>query len=172
MDKHRNFVSGFRTGTSEWASQETLPGMSVCIRNWSGHVQTPGRRQMPSTGAGFCLYLCVSKRSKDRLCYPLCCHSTLFSLILSPLPRSPYPYKAQINKRATRKGRQVSPRSLNSYVPHWGTLPSVLQLARKGLTQKSLCLTPNEILIHGCWGRMWKRGKINHRTSNTGVWEG
>lgn len=128
---------------------------------------------MPSTGAGFCLYLCVSERNKGRLCYPLCCHSTLFFLIPSPPPRSPYPCGAQINKRGTWKGRRVSTRSLNSYVPHWGTLPSVLQRARKGLGHRKACyLTPDETLIHGCWGRMRKRSKINHRSSNTGVWEG
>lgn len=86
MDQHRNFVSGSRTGTGECASQETIPGKSMFVADTGLAMSRPqvGGSWMPSTGAGFCPYLHVSKRNKDRLCDPLGCHSTLGFLTPSP----------------------------------------------------------------------------------------
>lgn len=94
---------------------------------------------MPPTGAGFCLYLHVSKRNQDRLCYPLGCNLTVFPNPFSPSPAltEAGPHEAQINKggggRGTWKCKQGCARSSNRCIPHRGTLPSVLQLACKGL---------------------------------------
>lgn len=50
-----------------WQPKKLNHGASVCLyRNWSDHVGTPGKRWVPSTGAGFFPPLSFSKTNKDR----------------------------------------------------------------------------------------------------------